>query len=128
MSATTNKRPVAIITGASSGIGLGITQALLEHGYQVVGTSRIISESKALKASRDLVLVDGDISKKETAVTVAEMAINKLGRIDLQVSTRMLAFCARHSIAPVVEFLPISKITRGLSACARAKRIIGSCW
>ena len=48
------QQPVAIITGASSGIGLGITQALLERGWRVVGTSRTISKSKDLKPSPDL--------------------------------------------------------------------------
>ncbi len=52
---------MAIVTGASSGIGLGITQALLERGYCVIGNSRTISKSKELKASEGLVLVDGDI-------------------------------------------------------------------
>ena len=52
---------VAIVTGASSGIGLGVTQALLERGWRVVGTSRTISKSKDLKPSPDLVLVDGGI-------------------------------------------------------------------
>ena len=80
------QKPVAIVTGASSGIGLGITLALIKHGYDVVGTSRIISNSKELKASPDLVLIDGDISKKETTVQVAEAAIEHFGRIDLLVN------------------------------------------
>ena len=81
---TKNKEPLtAIVTGASSGIGLGVTQALLEHGYRVVGTSRTISKSKELKASKDLVLVDGDIGKKDTAIKVAGAAIKHFGRIDL---------------------------------------------
>ena len=82
----TTQQPAAIVTGASSGIGLGITLALLEHGYGVVGTSRSISKSKELKASADLVLSDGDISKNETAVKVAEAAIKHFGRIDLLVN------------------------------------------
>ena len=49
----TEKR-VAIVTGASSGIGLGITQALVQHGYRVVANSRNISKSKGLKPSSDL--------------------------------------------------------------------------
>src|SRR5438445_12523628 len=86
MSASVNKKPVAIVTGASSGIGLGITRALLEQGYCVVANSRTISKSKDLKPSADLVLVDGDISKKETAIKVAEAAITHFGRIDLLVN------------------------------------------
>jgi NAD(P)-dependent dehydrogenase (short-subunit alcohol dehydrogenase family) len=52
---------VAIVTGASSGIGLGI-----KRGYRVVANSRTISDSKDLRPSASLVLVDGDIGKKET--------------------------------------------------------------
>ena len=80
------QQPVAIITGASSGIGLGVTQALLERGWRVVGTSRTISKSKDLKPSPDLVLVDGEVSKKETAVKVVEAALKHFGRIDLLVN------------------------------------------
>ena len=70
----TSQQPVAIVTGASSGIGLGVTQALLERGWRVVGTSRAISKSKGPRPSPDLVLVDGEVSKKETAAKVVEAA------------------------------------------------------
>jgi NAD(P)-dependent dehydrogenase (short-subunit alcohol dehydrogenase family) len=86
MNPKNKKGQTAIVTGASSGIGLGITQALLERGYRVVGNSRTISKSKELKASKDLVLVDGDISKKDAAIKVAEAAIEHFGRIDLLVN------------------------------------------
>jgi NAD(P)-dependent dehydrogenase (short-subunit alcohol dehydrogenase family) len=83
MNAKSNERRTAIVTGASSGIGLGATRALLERGYRVVANSRTISKSRELKASGELVLVDGDISKKDTAINVAETAIRHFGRIDL---------------------------------------------
>lgn len=86
MSLSTNKRQVAIVTGASSGIGLGITQALLEQGYGIVATSRTISKSKELTPSSNLFLVDGDISKKEVAIRVVETAIKQFGRLDLLVN------------------------------------------
>ena len=82
----TTQQPIAIVTGASSGIGLGLTQALLERGYRIVANSRSISRSKDLKSSEDFVLIDGDVSKKETAVKVAEAAIDHFGRIDLLVN------------------------------------------
>jgi len=86
MSVNTNKKQVAIVTGASSGIGLGITQALLERGYRVVANSRSISESKDLKASEDLLLIDGDIGTKEIAIKVVDAAVSHFGRIDLLVN------------------------------------------
>lgn len=86
MDAKLKERQTAIVTGASSGIGLGIAQALLERGYRVVANSRTISKSKDLKPSADLVLVDGDIGKKETAIMVAEVAVSHFGGIDLLVN------------------------------------------
>jgi len=86
MNAKSKEHQTAIVTGASSGIGLGIAQALLERGYRVVANSRTISKSKDLEPSADLVLVDGDIGKKDTAIRVADAAISHFGRIDLLVN------------------------------------------
>ncbi|MFZ0502566.1 MAG: FUSC family protein, partial [Chthoniobacterales bacterium] len=47
------QKPVAIVTGASSGIGLGLTLALIKQGYDVVGPSLSNSKSKELKASSE---------------------------------------------------------------------------
>jgi len=86
MNTNATKKQVAIVTGASSGMGLGITQALLQHGYRVVANSRNITESKDLKPSSDLILVDGDIGKKDSAIKVADAAIKHFDRIDLLVN------------------------------------------
>ncbi len=86
MKANNQQQRVAIVTGASSGIGLAITQALLEQGYRVVANSRTITKSKELKPAENLALVDGDIGKKETAVEVAETALKRFGQIDLLVN------------------------------------------
>lgn len=80
------KKQVAIVTGASSGIGLDITRALVERGYHVVANSRTISKSNDLKPSNNLLLVDGDIGKKETAVEVVDKAISHFKQIDLLVN------------------------------------------
>src|SRR5258708_929114 len=82
----TTQQPVAVVTGASSGIGLGVTQALLERGWRVVGTSRTISSSKDLTPSPDLVLVDGDVSKRGTAIKVVASDLKHLARLDLLVN------------------------------------------
>lgn len=86
MSPHAGQQQVAIVTGASSGLGLGFTRALLQHGFRVVANSRTISKSKELKPSAALVLVDGDIGRKETASEVAEAAVSHFGRIDLLVN------------------------------------------
>ena len=58
-------KKTAIVTGASRGIGAGLVEVFLNEGYNVVATSRHVSQS--LTASPRLVLVDGDIGKQETA-------------------------------------------------------------
>ncbi|MBV9998858.1 MAG: SDR family oxidoreductase [Verrucomicrobia bacterium] len=82
----TTQQPAAIVTGASSGIGRGVTRTLLERGWRVVGTSRTISSSKDVTPSPELVLVDGDVSKKVTAIMVVDAAVKHFGRIDLLVN------------------------------------------
>jgi NAD(P)-dependent dehydrogenase (short-subunit alcohol dehydrogenase family) len=69
---------VAIITGASRGIGAGLVAAFRHAGYAVVGTSRSI---RAPDESGYLT-VQGDISEAETAERVAEEALDRFGRID----------------------------------------------
>src|SRR5690348_6471544 len=101
MSTTTTKKQVAIVTGASSGMGLGITQALLLHGYCVVANSRNISKSKDLKSSSDLILVDGDIGKLDTAIKVADAAIKHFDHIDLLVNNAGI-----NVAKPFIEYTP----------------------
>ncbi|QSQ22014.1 SDR family oxidoreductase [Pyxidicoccus parkwayensis] len=77
---------VAIVTGASSGIGLGLTKTLVERGYSVVGTSRGATKSGALSASSRLALVDGDVGEASTARRVVDAALSRFGRVDLLVN------------------------------------------
>ena len=81
---TTTK--TAIVTGASSGIGLGVTTALLKHGYRVVANSRQVTRAGTLIASTDLALVDGDIAHPETAQNLVETAMRRFGSVDLLVN------------------------------------------
>jgi NAD(P)-dependent dehydrogenase (short-subunit alcohol dehydrogenase family) len=77
-------KKTAIVTGASQGIGAGVVAAFLQAGYNVVATSRDVSQS--LTASPRLVLVDGDIGKQETAAKVVEAAIKHFGTVDVLVN------------------------------------------
>ena len=76
----------AIVTGASSGIGLGLTTALLERGYRVVANSRQITKAGTLTPSENLKLVDGDIAHPETARTVVDTAMRHFGAVDLLIN------------------------------------------
>jgi len=77
---------VAIVTGASRGIGRGIAERLLDTGYSVVANSRKITLAKALQPGDRLKLVDGDIGSHNVAKQVVDSAILNFGRIDLLVN------------------------------------------
>jgi len=77
-------KKTAIITGASQGIGAGLVERFLEEGYNVVATSR--EATRKLTSSRNLVLVDGDIGKQQTAADAVAAAINNFGTIDVLVN------------------------------------------
>jgi NAD(P)-dependent dehydrogenase (short-subunit alcohol dehydrogenase family) len=69
---------VAIITGASQGIGAGLVDGFRRSGYAVVGTARSIRRSD----EPGYLTVEGDIAQAETADHVMEQALDRFGRID----------------------------------------------
>ena len=69
---------VAIITGASQGIGAGLVEGFRRSGYAVVGTARAIDSSDA----PDYLTVAGDIAAAGTAQRVVEETLARFGRID----------------------------------------------
>jgi NAD(P)-dependent dehydrogenase (short-subunit alcohol dehydrogenase family) len=72
------ERKVAIVTGASQGIGAGLVKAFRDRNYRVVANSRSIKPSD----DPDVLAVAGDISKSETAEQIVSQAIRRFGRID----------------------------------------------
>lgn len=73
---------VAIVTGASQGIGAGIAAAFDRAGYAVVATSRSIEPS----GEPDVLTVSGDIADADTAERVVEQALDRFGRVDTLVN------------------------------------------
>jgi NAD(P)-dependent dehydrogenase (short-subunit alcohol dehydrogenase family) len=72
--------PTVIVTGASQGIGAGF----LGEGYDVVATA--LHATQKLSPSSRLLLVDGDISKRETAAEVVRTATDRFGAIGVLVN------------------------------------------
>jgi NAD(P)-dependent dehydrogenase (short-subunit alcohol dehydrogenase family) len=70
-----------IVTGASQGIGAGVTKAFIERGYNVVANSRKITNSPFVETEK-LALVDGNIGEASTAAKIAETAMRRFGSID----------------------------------------------
>jgi NAD(P)-dependent dehydrogenase (short-subunit alcohol dehydrogenase family) len=77
-----NEKKVAIVTGASQGIGAGLLKAYRDRGYRVVATSRSIKPTN----DQDVVAVAGDIADPKTAKEVVDTAIARFGRVDTLVN------------------------------------------
>ncbi|MFI5506269.1 SDR family NAD(P)-dependent oxidoreductase [Mycobacterium sp. NPDC051804] len=73
---------VAIITGASQGIGAGLVQGYRKLGYAVVANSRNIGESD----DPMVLTVAGDISQPGVGQQVIDAAMQQFGRVDTVVN------------------------------------------
>src|SRR6201987_2404250 len=76
-----NNQKTVIVTGASQGIGAAVVRAFLERGYNVVATSRKVTDA-SFAPSPSLAFVDGDIGEAGTAAKVVQTVIAKFGSID----------------------------------------------
>ena len=78
MTAVDRERKVAVITGASQGIGAGLAAGYRGAGYAVVGSAL----SAASGGDEDFVTVAGDIADRQTAQRIVDEALDRFGRID----------------------------------------------
>ncbi|MDV2495012.1 MAG: SDR family oxidoreductase [bacterium] len=89
MTATKNSQTV-LITGASSGIGLGIAEAYLDRGANVVlnarNESKLADVAKNLGHSDQIALVPGDIGLNGTGQRMVDAAVERFGRVDVLVN------------------------------------------
>lgn len=82
---------VAIITGASAGIGLACAQALAAAGAYLVITARreerlqaVVAEGRAM--GTEIIYVVGDAREENTARQTVEAAVKKFGRVDILIN------------------------------------------
>jgi NAD(P)-dependent dehydrogenase (short-subunit alcohol dehydrogenase family) len=76
------KQKVAIITGASQGIGDALVKAYRDRNFRVVANSRSIRQP----ADPDILAVAGDIAAPKTAERIVSQAIERFGRVDTLVN------------------------------------------
>jgi len=96
-----NQKQTALITGASSGIGLGLTKGFLAAGFRVVANSRHVTTAGTLTPSDDLVLVDGDLGEPATARNLIQRAGQRFGRLDVLINNAGI-FVPK----PFIEYTP----------------------
>ena len=77
-----NTQRVAVITGASQGIGDGLVSGFRKLGYAVVANSRTIGESD----DPMVLTVPGDIAQPGVGQRIIDAALQRFGRIDTVVN------------------------------------------
>ncbi|MCD0486304.1 SDR family oxidoreductase [Streptacidiphilus sp. ASG 303] len=92
---TMNSQKVAVVTGASQGLGAAIVDAYRKAGHAVVATSRSIAPSD----DAGILTVQGDIADPATAERVIAAALERFGRVDTLVNNAGI-FVAK----PFVEY------------------------
>jgi len=73
---------VAVITGASRGIGAALVKAYRSRNYRVVATARSIRPVD----DDDVLVVPGDIAERKTAEQAIQQGVARFGRIDTLVN------------------------------------------
>jgi NAD(P)-dependent dehydrogenase (short-subunit alcohol dehydrogenase family) len=82
---------VAIVTGASSGLGVAFAKALAEAGADLVLAARRVERLEATRATveqagRRAITVAADVALPENALAVTEAAIKEFGHVDVLVN------------------------------------------
>jgi len=73
---------VAIITGASQGIGAALVTAYRKLGYAVVANSRSIDKSD----DPDVLTLPGDVARPGVGASIVDAALDRFGRVDTVVN------------------------------------------
>jgi NAD(P)-dependent dehydrogenase (short-subunit alcohol dehydrogenase family) len=79
----TTTRPVALVTGASSGIGKAASLALVDAGFEVVGTTRNTANVTPANGVTFLAL---DVASDDSVAAAVGQVIDRFGRIDVLVN------------------------------------------
>ncbi len=96
---------IAIVTGASRGIGLAIAKALLSRGDIVVGTARSENENTAalLRENGNFRFIKADISSQDDRNKVVKAVLDEFGTIDLLVNNAGVAPKERKDMLQITE-------------------------
>ena len=79
------KGKTAIVTGATSGIGQGITEALIREGAKVILSGRDEQRGRDLEQQlgKNALFVAGDIKRPRANEALVQAAVERFGRLDM---------------------------------------------
>jgi NAD(P)-dependent dehydrogenase (short-subunit alcohol dehydrogenase family) len=97
------EQKVAVITGASQGIGAGLVKAFRDRNYRVVANSRSIKPA----SDEDILTVAGDIADPATAKRVIAEGLERFGRIDTLVNNAGIFIAKRFTSYTEAEFAAV---------------------
>jgi len=85
------RNKVAIVTGGSKGIGLGIVRSLLAEGCRVINVNRSAEDGLRLEAEyaaqgQECVFVQGDLTQVSACENAVQTALERFGQIDILVN------------------------------------------
>ena len=89
----------ALVTGAASGIGLAVSQALAADGVKVVMADLNQAAGQAEAAKIGALFVQADLSKQADCRALVDAALTKFGRVDILVNNAGI-----QHVAPIEEF------------------------
>ncbi|PSN36752.1 Farnesol dehydrogenase [Blattella germanica] len=116
---------VAVVTGASAGIGAAIVKDLVKSGMKVVGIARRVEKVEELKAEvkglpGTLYPFKADVSKEEDVKNAFQWVKEKLGVVDVLINNAGVASASSLSDGPVENWRKIMELNvLGLSMCTK---------
>lgn len=120
---------VAIITGASAGIGLSVAELLAEKGVSVVmnarDAGRLEKAVNKIKGATDagVIGVRGDITKQEIRENVINETLHHFGKVDILINN-VGGGTDKHAIETIDEEAWNSSINFNLSSCFHMCRLV----
>jgi NADP-dependent 3-hydroxy acid dehydrogenase YdfG len=117
---------VALVTGASSGIGAATAAALADHGAAVALAARRRDRLEVLAAGirargRTALVLEGDVTDQQQAAGMVERTVTELGRLDTLVNNAGVMLLGPAVGAPLAEWQQMVGLNvLGLLYCAHA--------
>src|SRR4029077_6529081 len=100
------EQKVAVITGASQGIGAALVKAYLDRNYRVVATARSVKPT----SNADILVVPGDIADRKTAERAISEGLGRFRRIDTLVNNAGIFIAKPFTQYTEVDFATILNV------------------